>query len=184
MPKSERVWASFSPKQFAGRTQPQHLLSLDPPEAFVRTGCPRRLDATPAERWFNSVLKSLYGNSKAVCLVAKTSENGNNLEDSVWNALRPQLLQEQQELQLPPDEGRNLKQRVNESSSVSHCWWWPSHPNFTAQFCLFYDRIFFLICMSETKRMTSSGMLLQSNMYNRERAVIYPWPYFLISPFL
>lgn len=55
---------------------------------------------------------------KLFFLIAETSQNNNNLEDSVWYPFWPQLLQEQQELQLPPDVGRNLKQRVNKNSSA------------------------------------------------------------------
>lgn len=48
--KTGRVWASFSPIRFAGKTQQQHLLPLNPPGPFVHTGYPRRPDATPAKR--------------------------------------------------------------------------------------------------------------------------------------
>lgn len=68
--KTGRVWASFSPIRFAGKTQQQHLLSLNPLGPFVQTGYPRRPDATPAKRSFISVIKSVYShtNSRTICL--------------------------------------------------------------------------------------------------------------------
>lgn len=63
-----------------------------------------------------------------VWLNTKVQNNNDDLENSVWYALWPQLLEEQEELQLSSDVRRNLKRRVIMSEDFS--------PHFTTQHCL------------------------------------------------